>query len=286
MEIGERSPKQSVQKMHVYLWRMNTKPLILVTNDDGVMAPGLKALTEVVQDFGEVVVVAPDSPQSGQGHAVTLNTPIRYHEVKGFDHVRAYECTGTPVDCVKLAKHIILHGRKIDLCVSGINHGSNASINIIYSGTLSAAMEASVEGIPSIGFSLLDYGFDADFAGAKIYVEKIVSAVLNHGMGSANLLNVNIPALPPEGLQGMRVCRQAVGRWVEEFAEGTDPRGEKYYWLTGRFVVEDDGLDHDIHALEQGYVAVVPSMHDLTNYGAMEQVAQLLNEKAEAHQQS
>lgn len=249
---------------------MKDKPLILVTNDDGAFAPGVKALAEVVSRFGEVVVVAPDSPQSGQGHAVTLNTPIRYHEIKGFGDLKAYECSGTPVDCVKLAKHVILHGRQIDLCVSGINHGSNASINIIYSGTMSAAMEASVEGIQSIGFSLMDYGFDADFTGAKYYAERIVDHVIRHGMAPATLLNVNIPAVPIDQLQGVRICRQARGRWVEDFAEGIDPRGEKYYWLTGKFQVQDEGDDHDIWALENNYVSVVPSIHDLTNYAALE----------------
>lgn len=254
---------------------MNTKPLILVTNDDGVFAPGIRALVDAVAQFGEVVIVAPDAPQSAQGHAVTLNKPIRYHEVRGFGDLKAYECTGTPVDCVKLAKHVILPGRKIDLCVSGVNHGPNASINILYSGTMSAAMEASVEGIHSIGFSLMDFSFDADFSAAKHYVEIIVRHVLEHGMSHGNLLNVNIPALPLEQIRGIRVCRQAVGRWVEEFAEGIDPRGEKYYWLTGKFVVEDAGDDHDIHALENGFVSIVPSMHDLTNYACLDEFHEL-----------
>ena len=256
---------------------MNDKPLILVTNDDGVFAPGIKALIEVVSKYGEVVVVAPDSPQSGQGHAVTLNTPIRYHEVKDFVDIKAYESTGTPVDCVKLAKNVILQGRTIDLCVSGINHGSNASINIIYSGTLSAAMEASVEGINSIGFSLLDYSFDADFTAAKYYADKIVRFVLAHGMAHGNLINVNFPAIPQKDVKGIRVCRQAVGRWVEEFAQGIDPRGEKYYWLTGKFVIDDQGEDHDIWALENGYVSVVPSIHDLTNYAGLVHYAGLMS---------
>jgi 5'-nucleotidase len=262
---------------------MNKRPLILVTNDDGTSAPGLKALTEVAQQYGEVIVVAPDSPQSGQGHAVTLNTPIRYHEVNGFGDVRAYACSGTPVDCVKLAKHVILHGRQIDLCVSGINHGSNASINIIYSGTMSAAMEASVEGISSIGFSLLDFSFTADFSAAKYYANRIIASVLENGMGSASLLNVNIPALPREQIRGIRVCRQAVGWWVEEFAEGVDPRGEKYYWLTGKFIVEDTGEDHDIRALEDKYVSIVPSIHDLTDYGSLDGLGGLLNHEESKH---
>ena len=256
---------------------MSKRPLILVTNDDGTSAPGLKALTEVVSAYGEVIVVAPDSPQSGQGHAVTLNTPIRYHAVDGFGDVEAYACTGTPVDCVKLAKHVILHGRQIDLCVSGINHGSNASINIIYSGTMSAAMEASVEGITSVGFSLMDFAFGADFTGARYYADRIIARVLEHGMAPAKLLNVNIPAVPVSDILGIRVCRQAKGRWVEEFAEGIDPRGEKYYWLTGKFIVDDPAEDHDIHALSQHYVSIVPSMYDLTHYDALASLGALLN---------
>ena len=255
---------------------MNHRPLILVTNDDGVFAPGIKSLVEVVRKYGEVVVVAPDSPQSGQGHAVTITRPIRYHEVRGIADVKTYESTGTPVDCVKLAKNIILQDRKIDLCVSGINHGSNASLNIIYSGTMSAAMEASVEGIPSIGFSLLDYAFDADFSAAAHFTDQIVRFVLDHGMSDGNLLNVNIPAIPLSEIRGIRVCRQAVGRWVEEFAEGIDPRGEKYYWLTGKFIIDDDGTDHDMWALKNGYVSVVPSMHDLTSYTGLEHYSDLM----------
>ncbi|MDX1407313.1 MAG: 5'/3'-nucleotidase SurE [Saprospiraceae bacterium] len=247
---------------------MNQQPLILVTNDDGMFAPGIKALVSVAQEFGDVVVVAPDSPQSGKGHAVTLTEPIRHNAVDVFEGIPAYECSGTPVECVKLAKHILLNDREINLCVSGINHGSNASVNILYSGTMSAAMEASLEGISSIGFSLLDFSYEADFSAAKVYARAIMQHALNGGMDGCSLLNVNIPALPQSDIKGMRVCRQARGRWVEEFVEGEDPRGEKYYWLKGEFVVQDHGEDHDIWALENGYVSIVPSNHDLTHYEA------------------
>lgn len=243
--------------------------MILVTNDDGIVAPGIRALVEVARQFDEVLVVAPDSPQSGQGHAITLNQPIKLRKVKVFDDIDAYECSGTPVDCVKLAKNVLLKGKQIDLCVSGINHGSNASINIIYSGTMSAAMEASLEGIDSIGFSLLDYSFDADFNGAKLYASKIIRAVLDKKLPGCKLLNVNIPSLPADEIKGIRVCRQAEGTWVEEFQEGSDPRGEKYYWLTGKFVSTDHHEDNDISALKAGYVSVVPSGHDLTIYPAI-----------------
>ncbi len=251
------------------------KKLILVTNDDGIAAPGIKALIEEMQLIGEVVVVAPDSPQSGQGHAITINDPLRINKVDIFPGIEAYECTGTPVDCVKLAKNIILKDRQIDLCVSGINHGSNASINIIYSGTMSAAMEASIEGIDSIGFSLMDFSFNADFSAAKYYARKIANEVLKNGIKGCNLLNVNIPVGGLNEIKGMKVCRQAMGSWTEEFKEGIDPRGQKYYWLTGEFVSNDNDTDNDITALKNKYVSIVPSMHDLTAYSALESLNNL-----------
>jgi len=245
---------------------MMARPLILVTNDDGMFAPGIKALVAVARQYGEVVVVAPDSPQSGQGHAITLSKPLRLQKVDVFEGIEAYECSGTPVDCVKLAKSIVLKDRKIDLCVSGINHGSNASINIIYSGTMSAAMEASIEGIPSIGFSFLEYSFDADFTAPKHYADIIIKHALEKSLGDALLINVNIPSLPVSEIKGIKVCKQADGNWTEDFVESKDPRGQSYYWMTGEFVWETKDNDSDIWALKNGYVSVVPSMHDLTDY--------------------
>jgi len=252
------------------------KPLILVTNDDGITAPGIRALVEVAKELGEVVIVAPDAPQSGMGHAITISKPIRLHpNERVFEGMESYECSGTPVDCVKLAKHVILKDRTPAICLSGINHGSNASINIIYSGTLSAAMEASLEGIPSIGFSLLDYSYDADFEACKPYVKQLIEWVLTNGLEEGSLLNVNIPDLPYDEIAGIRVCRQADARWIEEFTEAEDPRGQKYYWLTGRFSNNDKANDTDIWALENKYIAVVPSMHDLTNYSALKTLKQV-----------
>ena len=252
---------------------MNNSPLILVTNDDGITAGGIGALVGIARQFGEVVVVAPDSPQSAQGHAITIETPVfvRESDVFGPD-VKAYECSGTPVDCVKLAKSVLLGGRIPDLCVSGINHGSNAAVNIIYSGTLSAAMEASLEGVPSVGFSFLDYSADADFTVCHPYVRHIIEHVLANGMADGNLYNVNIPNLPAGEIRGVRVCRQADARWVEEYAKGEDPRGRPYYWLTGKFVNEDNREDTDANALQAGYVSLVPSHHDLTNHAALERL--------------
>ncbi len=246
------------------------KPLILVTNDDGITAKGIATLVDIVRPLGEVVVVAPDSPQSGQGHAITIKDPLRLKPSKQFEGIVAFECSGTPVDCVKLANNVALKGRQIDLCVSGINHGSNAAVNILYSGTMSAAMEASLEGINSIGFSLLDFSHNADFEQSRKFVTKIIKDVLEKGLEECNLLNVNIPKLPEAEIKGIKVCRQANARWVENFQEGTDPMGRPYYWLTGEFVNDDLGDDSDVGALEAGYISVVPSMHDLTAYKAKE----------------
>lgn len=252
-----------------------SKPLILVTNDDGIVSPGIRALVETAALFGDVVVVAPDAPQSGQGHAITLHDPLRLRKVKIFEDIEAWECSGTPVDCVKLAKHIVLKDRKIDLCVSGINHGANSSISILYSGTMSAAMEASLEGINSIGFSLLDFSFDADFSPAKIWASKLIEYALKNPFKTGNLLNVNFPRIPLSDIKGIKVCRQCDGRWVEEFLEGRDPAGRPYYWLTGKFETTDLADDTDEWALRNGYISVVPSMHDLTDYQAMPEMKHL-----------
>jgi 5'-nucleotidase len=255
------------------------KPLILVTNDDGMFAPGIKSLVEVVKDIGKVIVVAPNSPQSGQGHAITINEPLRLNKVEAFPGVEAYECSGTPADCVKLAKNVLLKGQKIDLCVSGINHGSNASINIIYSGTMSAAMEASIEGIDSIGFSLLDYSFQADFIPAQHYARIIIESVLANKLEYCKLLNVNIPKLSIDEIKGIKVCRQGTGNWVEDFKESQDPRNQKYYWLSGEFITDKTEKDSDNWALENGYVSVVPSWHDLTKQEAIEPLKYLEDDR-------
>ena len=248
------------------------RPQILVTNDDGITARGIRALVEVAAMFGDVTVVAPDSPRSGQGHAITLDSPLRVRPSNIFDdlNVKSYECSGTPADCVKWAKHMVAKGRKFDLCLSGINHGSNASVNIIYSGTMSAAMEASLEGIDSIGFSLLDFAHEADFIPTQSIAKTLIQRVLEKGLGHTKLLNVNIPKLPLAEIKGIKVCRQARGFWSEECLEAKDPNGKPYYWLAGKFTCEDPGEDTDIWALENGYVSVVPCMHDLTAYPALE----------------
>jgi 5'-nucleotidase len=247
---------------------MENRPVILVTNDDGIISPGIRALVEVATEFGDVFVVAPDSPQSGMGHAITLDKPLRITKMEVFGDVPAYQCSGTPADCVKIAIDKILH-KKPDLCISGINHGSNSSINVIYSGTMSAAMEASIDGIQAIGFSLLDYSFDADFTGAKIYARKIINQILKSHIPSGTLLNVNIPKVPASEIKGIKICRQAMAKWVEEFDERIDPRGSNYYWLTGKFVNFDHGEDTDEWALNNGYVSIVPVQFDLTSHNGI-----------------
>lgn len=244
-------------------------PTILVTNDDGVSAPGLRALVQAMTEIGNVVVVAPDKPQSGMGHAITIGDPLRIEKVHLFGQIEAYQCSGTPVDCVKLAKDKILH-RNPDLCVSGINHGSNSSINVIYSGTMSAAVEACIESIPAIGFSLLDYSFEADFSAAAHYAKTISRLLLKNTLPPGTLLNVNFPKLPLDEIKGIKVCRQAIAKWQEDYDERVDPRGHKYYWLTGKFVSNDKGEDSDEWALNQGYVSVVPVQYDLTAKHAIE----------------
>lgn len=241
------------------------KPIILITNDDGITAPGIRNLVEAVKDLGKVVVVAPDKPQSGMGHAITIGHPLRMHKVDLFGDTEAWQTTGTPVDCVKLAVDKVLH-RKPDLCLSGINHGANHSINVIYSGTMSAAMEAAIESIPSIGFSLLDYSVEADFTASRFYIKKIVSAILKQKMDKHLLLNVNIPAVAQELIKGIKVCKQAYAKYEEDFTERKDPHGKKYYWLTGEFVNFDKSKDTDVWALKNNYISVVPVQFDLTNY--------------------
>ncbi|HXS35204.1 MAG TPA: 5'/3'-nucleotidase SurE [Flavipsychrobacter sp.] len=240
------------------------KPIILVTNDDGITAPGIRSLVEAVKDLGKVVVVAPDSPQSGMGHAITIGDPLRLNKVDVFDEIEAWQCSGTPVDCVKLARDKILH-RKPNICVSGINHGANHSINIIYSGTMSAAMEAAIEGIPSVGFSLLEYVFDADFTVSKMVAHTLTKRMLEEKMPKHTLLNVNIPKAKLSEFKGMKICRQAYAKWQEEFDHRVDPRGKDYYWMVGKFVNLDKGDDTDVIALSQGYASIVPVKIDFTD---------------------
>jgi 5'-nucleotidase len=243
------------------------RPLILVTNDDSYQAKGIQSLVKAMSAIGKVVVVAPDKPQSGMGHAVTIHDPIRIQRIEMPFADVAYSCSGTPVDCVKIALYTLLE-RTPDIVVSGINHGSNASINVIYSGTMSAAVEAAVEGIPSIGFSLLDYSADADFEASTKVATTLVQTVLADAHFPENTcLNVNIPK--GKEIAGIKICRQANGMWKEQFEKRTDPFQKDYYWMTGEFVIKDKGEDTDQHALDNNYASVVPVQFDLTAHHAI-----------------
>lgn len=251
------------------------KPLILVTNDDGITAPGIRHLVKFMNEIGEVVVVAPDSPNSGKGHAITINSTLTFEEIKMEGEQKDYALSGTPVDCVKFALNKILP-RRPDIVVSGINHGSNSSINILYSGTMSAAVEAGVEGFPAIGFSFLDFSWDADFSQAKTFIQDIVIKTLRNPMPKGIVLNVNIPNLPKDEIKGIKICRQANAKWEESFDERINPHGKKYYWLTGYFKNMDEGKDTDENALKEGYISVVPVKFDLTAYEYIDQLKKTL----------
>jgi 5'-nucleotidase len=249
---------------------MSKKPLILVTNDDGITAPGIRALIDVMTEIGDVVVVAPDSPQSAMGHAITINSTLHLNKVSAPNAlVTEYSCSGTPVDSVKLAVNEILK-RKPDLCVSGVNHGSNSSINVIYSGTMSAVVEAGIEGIQAIGFSLSDYDWNADFETIKPFIKKITLEVLANKLPEGTVLNVNFPKLKSEDIKGIKICRQAKAIWMEKFDKRKTPQGKDYYWLTGEFVNLDKGEDTDEWALSNGYISIVPVQYDLTAHHAIQ----------------
>jgi 5'-nucleotidase len=243
---------------------------ILITNDDGIAAPGIKALTEVMHELGEIYIIAPDSAQSGMGHAITINSTLELKHIPGFlGTENAYSCSGTPVDCVKMGVHEVMKTRP-DLCLSGVNHGSNSSINVIYSGTMSAAVEGGIEGIPSIGFSLCDYSWDANFENIKPFIKKIALEVLEKGLPEGVILNVNFPKT--DNIKGIKICRQAKAAWEEEFDKRTNPMGKEYYWLTGKFVNHDHGEDTDEWALANDYISIVPVHFDLTAYHAIQQL--------------
>ena len=246
------------------------KPLILVSNDDGITSRGILNLVTVMKELGDVIVVAPDGPQSGMGHAITVGDTLRLNESFIFEGVRAYECSGTPADCVKMARHFVLKNeRQPDIVVSGINHGSNTSISVLYSGTMSAAIEGAIEGVPAIGFSLCDFSHKADFSHTKDIIKKIVQQVLDKGLPKGVALNVNFPAKSAQPLKGIRVCRQANAKWVEDFDQRFDPYGRSYFWMTGNFVNFDKAEDNDEWAIANNYVSVVPCQFDLTAHQAI-----------------
>jgi 5'-nucleotidase len=248
---------------------MKDKPLILITNDDGVKAPGIRALISYIRPFGQVVVVAPDRPQSGTAHAVTIAHPLRLELITRETDYEEYCCNGTPADCVKLAFKIVMR-RRPDFLFSGINHGSNASINIIYSGTMAAVLEGALAGVPSVGFSINNYSLNANFGPSEQFVKTVAASVIADGLPNGVCLNVNIPDIPENEIKGIKVCRQAEGTWQEDFDEREDPNGRKYYWMKGVYAKIGNGQDTDQWAVENNYVAVVPVQFDLTAIGAIE----------------
>ena len=245
------------------------EPVILVSNDDGITSNGIRTLVEIMDSIGEVIVVAPDGPQSGMGHAITVGNTLRLDATDIFGEITAYQCSGTPADCVKLAKHFVLKDKRPDIVVSGINHGSNTSISVLYSGTMSAAIEGAIEGLPSVGFSLSDYSAHADFSHTKEYVKKIVEQVLEKGLPKGVALNVNFPPKQNEPIKGVKVCRQARAKWEEEFEQRFDPNGRRYFWMAGNFVNFDKGEDNDVWAVNNNYISLVPCMYDMTAHYAI-----------------
>ncbi len=256
---------------------MSNKKLIFLTNDDSYRSKGFAAAIEVARQFGRVIAIAPEMPQSGMSQAITIHNPLRLNKVIEEEDVLVYSLNGTPVDCVKMAFDHLFVDEKIDLVISGINHGSNAAVNVLYSGTMGAAIEAAFYNIPSIGLSLTDHDLDADFEGAVKYGSRIVKAVFDNNLQPPLCLNVNIPDIPCNEIKGIRISRQTRGYWREEFFKRTDPHGREYFWLTGAFSnAEPDAEESDEWALANGYVAVVPVQVDLTAYNKMEQLKVLL----------
>ena len=247
------------------------KPIILVTNDDGISAKGIRSLFNAVKNFGDIYVVAPDSPQSGMGHAITINYPLRISKVDFFEDSVAFSCSGTPVDCVKLGIYEVMK-EKPDLIVSGINHGANTSTNVLYSGTMSAAVEGAMENIPSIGFSLCNFDSDADFSVAQLVVKQLVEKVLQNGMPEGVCLNVNIPDVSEENFKGIKVCHQAKAFWEDSFDKRLDQFGKPYFWLTGHFLNQEKTNDTDLYWIDKGYASIVPTQFDMTSYKALKEL--------------
>lgn len=249
-----------------------SKPLFLVSNDDGYFSPGISILTQIARKYGDVVVVAPDSPQSGQSSALTVEIPIRAKLLEEETGYKVYSCSGRPADCVKLALNELLPKRP-DFILSGINHGANSSVNVLYSGTMGIALEGAVIGVPAIGFSVSSHAFDFDFSGVKPFFEQILKEALETGIPDGTCFNVNAP----DGeIKGVKVCRQSKGRWEAEFINNKDPRGNDYYWLTGSYInAEPEAEDTDIFALKHGYISIVPTRCDMTDYDMMK----TMNEK-------
>ena len=253
----------------------NKKPSILVSNDDGVMAKGINELVRFLRPLGDIVVMAPDSPRSGSGCALTVTQPVHYQLVKKEVGLTVYKCTGTPTDCIKLARNTVLD-REPDLVVGGINHGDNSATNMHYSGTMGVVVEGCLNGIPSIGFSLCNHDHDADFEATGLYVRKISAMILEKGLPPLTYLNVNFPNTAD--IKGIRICEQAKGRWTGEWTPCPRLNDTKYFWLTGKFTDhEPENEKNDHWALVNGYVAITPTTVDVTAYGFMDELNKWFN---------
>ncbi|MEG1635215.1 MAG: 5'/3'-nucleotidase SurE [Rikenellaceae bacterium] len=246
--------------------KMEMKQHILITNDDGIASKGLRALINVASEFGDVTVVAPEQGMSGMSHSITMFNPLFVRKIKTSESATVYACDGTPVDCIKVAVDALMDELPT-LILSGINHGANTNLSVIYSGTMGAATEGSTYKIPSLGFSHISHNTDRDMSGAMKYVRQIIQMTLENNTNPSICLNVNIPDLPFEEIKGIKYCRQTRGYWKEEFDRKQDPRGRDYFWLVGSFVNnEPDATDTDEWAIKNGYVAVVPVSTDMTDY--------------------
>ncbi|WP_308777588.1 5'/3'-nucleotidase SurE [uncultured Bacteroides sp.] len=249
---------------------MKERPLLLLSNDDGVNAKGIRELVRTLRPMADLVVMAPDGPRSGSAGAITSERPVRCFLIEQEPGLTVYKCTGTPVDCVKLALHEVMP-RTPDLVVGGINHGDNSSVNVHYSGTMGVVIEGCLKGIPSIGFSLCNHSADADFSATLPYVRAIVAKTLSEGLPAGTCLNVNFP--DTQDLKGIRICRQTDGVWINEFVKRDHPRGGTYYWLTGEYRNNEPGAEDSDHwALDHQYVAVTPTQIDVTAYALMERM--------------
>ena len=250
---------------------MDKKPLILVSNDDGYLAKGVNCLAGVLREFGDVVVVAPHTGRSGKGCAITSEVPIKVTQVSKEPGLEVYSCTGTPCDCIKVACHSVV-SRRPDLVIGGINHGDNSAVNAHYSGTMGVVLEGCMKGIPSIAFSLCSHDADADFAPTYPAIRKIVAAVLERGLPQGSCLNVNFP--DSQSYAGIKICRQSMGQWTNEWASHDHPRGGKWWWLTGEFVLDETDPEADRVALDNNYVTITPTTIDFTDYRLLAEMEQ------------
>jgi 5'/3'-nucleotidase surE len=251
------------------------RPLIFVSNDDGIDAKGLYALIDIARSFGEVIAVAPETPQSGKSSALTAEDPLRVTQMPDYNGCKTYKVNGTPVDCAKLSFHSILP-RVPDMVLSGINHGANTGNSVIYSGTMGIAFEGSIQGIPSIGFSLTDFSKDADFSKAEGIIKHIITDVLKSGLPEGVCLNVNIPSgLIPEGI---KIVKAAEGKWTEEYMKCVDPHNRTYYWLTGKYInLEPENPETDLYWIKRNFATVVPCIQDRTAYSSIDKIKNILS---------